>query len=101
MNRLNRFLFCAIGTASIGLVVLPGAQAVMFTVRPGTVFARKPSYKAADRLSIDVSIARGLDYYTGTVIETFLNQLPEIGSVCSGGVALEASLQAGGCPIGP
>ena len=40
---------------------------------------------SADRLSIDVSIARGLDYYTGTVIETFLNQLPEIGSVCSGG----------------
>lgn len=40
---------------------------------------------SADRLSIDVSIARGLDYYTGTVIETFLKQLPEIGSVCSGG----------------
>ena len=30
---------------------------------------------SADRLSIDVSIARGLDYYTGTVIETFLKQL--------------------------
>jgi len=39
----------------------------------------------ADRLSVDVSIARGLDYYTGTVIETFLTQLPGIGSVCSGG----------------
>lgn len=38
-----------------------------------------------ERLAIDVSIARGLDYYTGTVIETFLNQLPKIGSVCSGG----------------
>jgi histidyl-tRNA synthetase len=37
------------------------------------------------RLKIDVSIARGLDYYTGTVIETFLDQLPGIGSVCSGG----------------
>ncbi len=37
------------------------------------------------RLALDVSIARGLDYYTGTVIETFLNQLPGIGSVCSGG----------------
>ena len=37
------------------------------------------------RLAIDVSIARGLDYYTGTVVETFLTQLPEIGSVCSGG----------------
>ncbi|MEC8433403.1 MAG: His/Gly/Thr/Pro-type tRNA ligase C-terminal domain-containing protein, partial [Planctomycetota bacterium] len=31
------------------------------------------------------SIARGLDYYTGTIYETFLNALPQIGSVCSGG----------------
>lgn len=37
------------------------------------------------RLQIDVSIARGLDYYTGTIVETFLDKLPEIGSVCSGG----------------
>ncbi len=37
------------------------------------------------RLVIDVSIARGLDYYTGTVFETFLDDLPGIGSVCSGG----------------
>ncbi len=34
---------------------------------------------------LDVSIARGLDYYTGTVFETFLDALPGIGSVCSGG----------------
>ena len=39
----------------------------------------------SDRLKIDVSIARGLDYYTGTVIETTLDELPTIGSVCSGG----------------
>ncbi|MGD0516500.1 MAG: histidine--tRNA ligase [Thermoguttaceae bacterium] len=37
------------------------------------------------RVKIDVSIARGLDYYTGTVFETFLDKLPGIGSVCSGG----------------
>ncbi len=36
-------------------------------------------------ISIDISIARGLDYYTGLVVETTLNDLPEIGSVCSGG----------------
>ncbi len=36
-------------------------------------------------LQVDVSIARGLDYYTGTVFETFLTDLPGIGSVCSGG----------------
>jgi histidyl-tRNA synthetase len=40
---------------------------------------------AEERLKLDLSICRGLDYYTGTVYETFLNDLPEIGSVCSGG----------------
>jgi histidyl-tRNA synthetase len=40
---------------------------------------------ATGRCVLDVSIARGLDYYTGTVIETFLDRLPQIGSVCSGG----------------
>ncbi len=39
----------------------------------------------ADRVALDVSIARGLDYYTGTIYETFLDDLPGIGSVCSGG----------------
>ena len=34
---------------------------------------------------VDLTIARGLDYYTGTVYETFLNKYREIGSVCSGG----------------
>jgi histidyl-tRNA synthetase len=37
------------------------------------------------RLELDVSIARGLDYYTGVIAETFLDDLPSIGSVCSGG----------------
>jgi histidyl-tRNA synthetase len=40
---------------------------------------------AQERLSIDLSICRGLDYYTGTIYETFLSDLPGIGSVCSGG----------------
>ena len=34
---------------------------------------------------VDLTIARGLGYYTGTVYETFLNQYRELGSVCSGG----------------
>lgn len=38
-----------------------------------------------ERLKIDLSIARGLDYYTGLVLETVLDDLPGIGSVCSGG----------------
>jgi histidyl-tRNA synthetase len=39
----------------------------------------------AGRVQLDVSIARGLDYYTGPVFETLLDDLPGIGSVCSGG----------------
>jgi histidyl-tRNA synthetase len=38
-----------------------------------------------NRIRVDLGTTRGLDYYTGTVYETFLNDLPGIGSVCSGG----------------
>ena len=38
-----------------------------------------------NNFKLDLTIARGLDYYTGTVYETFLNEHREIGSVCSGG----------------
>ena len=37
------------------------------------------------RIAIDPSIARGLDYYTGIVLESFLDDLPALGSICSGG----------------
>jgi len=40
---------------------------------------------STQRIRLDISIARGLDYYTGTVLETTLEDLPAIGSVCSGG----------------
>ena len=39
----------------------------------------------AESLKIDLSIVRGLDYYTGTVYETFLDEHPRLGSICSGG----------------
>lgn len=38
-----------------------------------------------ENFKIDLKIARGLDYYTGTVYETFLNDYRELGSICSGG----------------
>ena len=38
-----------------------------------------------DKYRLDLTIARGLDYYTGTVYETTVTKHPEIGSVCSGG----------------
>ena len=40
---------------------------------------------AAGRVVVDPSIARGLDYYTGIVLESFLDDLPTLGSICSGG----------------
>lgn len=39
----------------------------------------------AQNIQIDLSITRGLDYYTGTVYETFFDEYPQFGSVCSGG----------------
>ena len=39
----------------------------------------------AGRIVVDPSIARGLDYYTGLVLESFLDDLPTLGSICSGG----------------
>ena len=38
-----------------------------------------------ENFALDLTIARGLDYYTGTVYETEMTEHPEIGSVCSGG----------------
>ena len=38
-----------------------------------------------ENFAVDLTIARGLDYYTGTVYETVMSEHPEIGSVCSGG----------------
>ena len=38
-----------------------------------------------ENFAVDLTIARGLDYYTGTVYETFMLNHPEIGSICSGG----------------
>ena len=51
------------------------------TARRGRDRRRSPE----NAIRIDLSIARGLDYYTGTIYETFLTDLPAIGSVCSGG----------------
>ena len=38
-----------------------------------------------ENFAVDLTIARGLDYYTGTVYETMMTEHPEIGSICSGG----------------
>ena len=55
------------------------------TERIRTVLSALEEAGAGDSVIYDPSITRGLDYYTGLVFETFLQDLPEIGSVCSGG----------------
>jgi histidyl-tRNA synthetase len=55
------------------------------TERLRTIFSYIQENGMSDSFKLDPSITRGLDYYTGIVYETFLDELPEIGSVCSGG----------------
>ncbi len=59
---------------------LPGADELQ-RVYDGTLALGVPE----SALKINLSIVRGLDYYTGTVYETFLDAHPEFGSICSGG----------------
>lgn len=49
------------------------------------VMALRKMGVSESRFAIDLKIARGLAYYTGTVYETVLDEYPEVGSVCSGG----------------
>lgn len=49
------------------------------------IWAMANELDIADSLQLNPSITRGLDYYTGLVYETFLDDLPGLGSVCSGG----------------
>ena len=55
------------------------------TERVREIFSMAEATGIQDLLVFDPSITRGLDYYTGVVYETFLEELPRIGSVCSGG----------------
>ncbi len=55
------------------------------TSRMREIYAMMEAAGIASSFVLDPSITRGLDYYTGIVYETFLNELPGIGSVCSGG----------------
>ncbi|MBI9103463.1 MAG: histidine--tRNA ligase [Spirochaetales bacterium] len=55
------------------------------TLRMESLFKLATETGISEALYFDPSITRGLDYYTGVVYETFLKDIPRIGSVCSGG----------------
>lgn len=63
---------------------LAGGETV-HTARMREIHALLSDAGIAAQFILDPSITRGLDYYTGIVYETFLDDLPTIGSVCSGG----------------
>jgi len=75
-NVLGRLedMIAETGPGAAGVVALRGIVA-------GVAAAGVP----AGRVAIDPGIARGLDYYTGIVLESFLDDLPGLGSICSGG----------------
>ena len=70
----------------IGKIFEGSKSAVDGVINLQQVFSiiRKSGYDA-EKIKFDQTIARGLDYYTGIVYETSIKELPEIGSVCSGG----------------
>ena len=55
------------------------------SIRLKEIYSLLDATGIADAFILDPSITRGLDYYTGIVYETFLTDLPSLGSVCSGG----------------
>lgn len=91
VDRIDQFL--AIRATSRGDALTQVGE--LFKGVPGAAAELEPLARMSERLhalgygdelvAYDFSIARGLDYYTGTVFETVLLDLPEFGSVCSGG----------------
>ena len=76
-----RALLDAIGPMVSGVESGAGGHAGLGALFEAALAAGVPP----ERLRLDPSIARGLDYYTGAIFETFLDDLPGIGSCCSGG----------------
>ncbi len=66
------------------LSILAGDESV-HTQRMKDIYQLLTDAGISAQFVLDPSITRGLDYYTGIVYETFLDELPQIGSVCSGG----------------
>ena len=67
------------------MIVLAGAEGDAAAGRVATLLDAMEQLQMQHAFLLDPSITRGLDYYTGIVFETFLDDLPGLGSVCSGG----------------
>ncbi|MCC8090067.1 MAG: histidine--tRNA ligase [Oscillospiraceae bacterium] len=89
-DEILRFIAIGGGSAAV-IAALEGYRGRNETFDRGldelkAVTAYLPEFGVPEEnFAVDLTIARGLDYYTGTVYETTLTEHPEIGSVCSGG----------------
>ncbi|WP_255542688.1 histidine--tRNA ligase [Azospirillum sp. INR13] len=81
MKGTNAETLAALGALDIENAIFREGVGELTTVIEGLNAFQVPE----GTVRINLAIARGLDYYTGTVYETFLNDHPGIGSVCSGG----------------
>ena len=89
-DEILRFIACP-GTSADKLAFLEQYRGRNETFDLGldelrTVVGYLPAFGVPEEnFELDLTIARGLDYYTGTVYETVLLDHPEVGSICSGG----------------
>ena len=89
-DEILRFIACP-GTSADKLAFLEQYRGRNWTFDTGldelrTVVGYLPAFGVPEEnFELDLTIARGLDYYTGTVYETVLLDHPEVGSICSGG----------------
>ena len=89
-DEILRFIACP-GTSADKLTFLEQYRGRNETFDTGldelrTVVGYLPAFGVPEEnFELDLTIARGLDYYTGTVYETVLLDHPEVGSICSGG----------------
>ena len=89
-DEILRFIACP-GTSADKLTFLEQYRGRKETFDTGldelrTVVGYLPAFGVPEEnFELDLTIARGLDYYTGTVYETVLLDHPEVGSICSGG----------------
>ena len=88
-NKILDFVLCNEDQSSFETVIerlynlVPQAKEHIDFMK--AIYTLLESENIKDSFLIDMSITRGLDYYTGMVCETFLTDMEEIGSVCSGG----------------
>lgn len=83
LNALHAFLHGSLADIDASVVDMEVAQPGIDSLN--TLLAWAENLGIRNHLAIDLSIARGLDYYTSTIYETFLTDLPGFGSVMSGG----------------